>query len=187
MQLRGLGAACASGASRLEVTDAGPGARRRGGLRPGLRGPPAQAGHPAPAPGPARAATAGGRAARGRHGRRRRRRRGAPRVPPGRGGRPGVGRPMSGAGPRSPPLLMTRMPTPRSIQLTYLLLLLGNTLAASFIWGINTLFLLDAGLSNTRGLRRQRVLHGRDGAVRGADRGRGRHGGAAGCRTCSGR
>src|SRR6187431_3159488 len=36
----------------------------------------------------------------------------------------------------------------RSIQRTYLLLLLGNTLAASFIWGINTLFLLDAGLSN---------------------------------------
>jgi MFS family permease len=27
-------------------------------------------------------------------------------------------------------------------------LLLGNTLAASFIWGINTIFLLDAGLSN---------------------------------------
>ncbi len=41
------------------------------------------------------------------------------------------------------------MPTPRSIQRTYLLLLLGNTLAASLIWGINTLFLLDAGLSNT--------------------------------------
>jgi MFS family permease len=39
-------------------------------------------------------------------------------------------------------------PTPRSIQRTYLLLLLGNTLAASFIWGINTIFLLDAGLSN---------------------------------------
>ena len=38
--------------------------------------------------------------------------------------------------------------TPRSIQRTYLLLLLGNTLAASFIWGINTIFLLDAGLSN---------------------------------------
>ncbi len=36
----------------------------------------------------------------------------------------------------------------RRIQLTYLTLLLGNTLAASFIWGINTLFLLDAGLSN---------------------------------------
>src|SRR5512133_1773670 len=34
------------------------------------------------------------------------------------------------------------------IQRTYLVLLLGNTLAASFIWGINTLFLLDAGLSN---------------------------------------
>jgi MFS family permease len=40
------------------------------------------------------------------------------------------------------------MPTPRSIQTTYLTLLLGNTLAASFIWGINTIFLLDAGLSN---------------------------------------
>src|SRR3954463_7768659 len=40
------------------------------------------------------------------------------------------------------------MDTPRSIQRTYLLLLLGNTLAASFIWGINTIFLLDAGLSN---------------------------------------
>lgn len=40
------------------------------------------------------------------------------------------------------------MPTPRSIQITYLTLLLGNTLAASFIWGINTIFLLDAGLSN---------------------------------------
>jgi MFS family permease len=40
------------------------------------------------------------------------------------------------------------MPTSRSIQRTYLLLLLGNTLAASLIWGINTIFLLDAGLSN---------------------------------------
>ncbi|HYY81367.1 MAG TPA: MFS transporter [Actinomycetes bacterium] len=38
--------------------------------------------------------------------------------------------------------------TPRTIQRTYLLLLLGNTLAASLIWGINTIFLLDAGLSN---------------------------------------
>jgi MFS family permease len=40
------------------------------------------------------------------------------------------------------------MPTPRSIQTVYLVLLLGNTLAASLIWGINTIFLLDAGLSN---------------------------------------
>jgi MFS family permease len=40
------------------------------------------------------------------------------------------------------------MTTPRSIQRTYLTLLLGNTLAASLIWGINTIFLLDAGLSN---------------------------------------
>lgn len=35
-----------------------------------------------------------------------------------------------------------------SIQNIYLYLILGNTLAASFIWGINTIFLLDAGLSN---------------------------------------
>src|SRR3954463_13247826 len=40
------------------------------------------------------------------------------------------------------------MDTPRTIQRTYLVLMLGNTLAASLIWGINTIFLLDAGLSN---------------------------------------
>src|SRR5512145_693719 len=40
--------------------------------------------------------------------------------------------------------------SPRGIQRVYLLLLLLHTLAASFIWGINTLFLLDAGLSNTQ-------------------------------------
>jgi MFS family permease len=39
--------------------------------------------------------------------------------------------------------------TARRVQRTYLLLTLLTTLAASFIWGINTLFLLDAGLSNT--------------------------------------
>ncbi len=38
--------------------------------------------------------------------------------------------------------------SPRSIQRIYLGLLLGNTLAASLIWGINTIFLLDAGLTN---------------------------------------
>jgi MFS family permease len=38
----------------------------------------------------------------------------------------------------------------RRVQTTYLILLLLHTLAASFIWGINTLFLLDAGLSNTQ-------------------------------------
>ncbi len=37
---------------------------------------------------------------------------------------------------------------PKSIQSIYLWLITGNTLAASFIWGINTIFLLDAGLSN---------------------------------------
>jgi MFS family permease len=36
----------------------------------------------------------------------------------------------------------------KSIQYIYLYLMTGNTLAASFIWGINTIFLLDAGLSN---------------------------------------
>jgi MFS family permease len=40
------------------------------------------------------------------------------------------------------------VPSSRSIQRTYLLLMLGNTLAASLIWGINTIFLLDAGLNN---------------------------------------
>ncbi len=35
------------------------------------------------------------------------------------------------------------------VRRTYLLLTLLSTLAASFIWGVNTLFLLDAGLSNT--------------------------------------
>jgi MFS family permease len=39
--------------------------------------------------------------------------------------------------------------TARTVERTYLLLTLLTTLAASFIWGINTLFLLDAGLSNT--------------------------------------
>jgi len=38
----------------------------------------------------------------------------------------------------------------RHVVRVYLLLLLLHTLAASFIWGINTLFLLDAGLSNAQ-------------------------------------
>ena len=41
-----------------------------------------------------------------------------------------------------------RDPSSASIQRIYLTLMLGNTLAASFSWGINTIFLLDAGLSN---------------------------------------
>ena len=36
----------------------------------------------------------------------------------------------------------------RRVQGVYYTLILGNTVAASFIWGINTLFLLDAGLTN---------------------------------------
>jgi MFS family permease len=39
--------------------------------------------------------------------------------------------------------------TASQVQRVYLLLTLLTTLAASFIWGVNTLFLLDAGLSNT--------------------------------------
>jgi MFS family permease len=38
--------------------------------------------------------------------------------------------------------------TARGVVRTYLMLLLGNTLAQALIWGINTIFLLDAGLSN---------------------------------------
>jgi MFS family permease len=38
--------------------------------------------------------------------------------------------------------------TPASVQRVYLSLTLLTTFAASFIWGVNTLFLLDAGLSN---------------------------------------
>src|SRR5439155_3166715 len=44
---------------------------------------------------------------------------------------------------------MTSDPT-RSVERTYLVLTLLTTLAASFIWGINTLFLLSAGLDNTQ-------------------------------------
>lgn len=39
-------------------------------------------------------------------------------------------------------------PAARTVVRTYLVLVSGNTLATSLIWGINTLFLLDAGLSN---------------------------------------
>jgi hypothetical protein len=38
----------------------------------------------------------------------------------------------------------------RLVQRVYLVLLLLQTLAASFIWGINTVFLLDAGFTNTQ-------------------------------------
>ena len=41
------------------------------------------------------------------------------------------------------------LPTAQTIQRTYLVLTTLTTLATSFIWGVNTLFLLDAGLSNT--------------------------------------
>lgn len=44
--------------------------------------------------------------------------------------------------------MTVELPTARRVQGTYYGLVLGNTLAASFIWGVNTLFLLDAGLTN---------------------------------------
>jgi MFS family permease len=49
---------------------------------------------------------------------------------------------------------MSSLPSPigttaAHVQRVYLLLTLLTTLAASFIWGVNTLFLLDAGLNNT--------------------------------------
>src|SRR5204862_3738039 len=36
----------------------------------------------------------------------------------------------------------------RTVERTYLVLTLLTTLASSFIWGINTIFLLGAGLNN---------------------------------------
>jgi hypothetical protein len=38
--------------------------------------------------------------------------------------------------------------TSTTVRRTYYVLTAGNTLAASLIWGINTIFLLDAGLTN---------------------------------------
>jgi hypothetical protein len=38
----------------------------------------------------------------------------------------------------------------RTVERTYLALTLLTTLASSFIWGINTIFLLDAGLDNAQ-------------------------------------
>jgi MFS family permease len=38
--------------------------------------------------------------------------------------------------------------TPARVRRTYYVLGFGNTLAASLIWGVNTIFLLDAGLNN---------------------------------------
>jgi MFS family permease len=44
---------------------------------------------------------------------------------------------------------MTVVPSsPPQIRRTYYVLGFGNTLAASLIWGVNTIFLLDAGLNN---------------------------------------
>ena len=42
------------------------------------------------------------------------------------------------------------LPKPQNVQRVYLTLTALNTLSASLIWGINTLFLLNAGLSNAQ-------------------------------------
>jgi MFS family permease len=47
------------------------------------------------------------------------------------------------------PPVVIEAPTPDRVQRTYLVLILLQTLAASLIWGINTLFQLDAGLTLT--------------------------------------
>jgi MFS family permease len=47
-------------------------------------------------------------------------------------------------------MIKLMIPTTQNVKRTYFALTLLSTLAASFIWGINTLFLLDAGLSNTQ-------------------------------------
>ena len=51
--------------------------------------------------------------------------------------------------------------TARTVQRTYLVLTLFTTLAASFIWGINTLFLLERRARQHPGVHGQRVLHRR--------------------------
>src|SRR5438132_10981375 len=46
-------------------------------------------------------------------------------------------------------MMPSTLPSSHRIQRVYLLLVLLQTLAESLIWGINTLFLLDAGMTNT--------------------------------------
>ena len=70
-------------------------------------------------------------------------------------------------------------PSSRAVQRVYLVLLLLHTLAASFIWGINTLFLLDAGLSNTEAFAANAFFTAGHGPLRGADRRGRRHARAA--------
>ena len=54
----------------------------------------------------------------------------------------------------------------RVVVRTYLLLTVLTTLAASLIWGINTLFLLDAGLSDTDAFAANAFYYSWPGAVR---------------------
>ena len=66
------------------------------------------------------------------------------------------------AGKRGGGLLLTMS---NSVQRTYLCLTLLSTLAGSFTWGINTLFLLDAGVQRGLELRHGHPARG-EGAAR---------------------
>ena len=85
-----------------------------------------------------------------------------------------------GAGPAPyPRARRPEMPTATTIKRTYYTLLLGNTLAASLIWGINTIFLLDAGLNNFEAFAANAFFTAGMVVVRGADGDRRRHVGSA--------
>ena len=73
----------------------------------------------------------------------------------------------------------------RRVQRTYLLLTLLSTLAASFIWGINTLFLLDAGLNNAEAFAANAFFTAGHGDLRGPHRRRWRTSGAGAPPICS--
>ena len=69
----------------------------------------------------------------------------------------------------------SRPPDSRRVLAGYFTLAGLYTLSAAAIWGVNTLFLLDAGAELLRGLRRECRVLGRHGRVRGADRRRRGH------------
>ena len=71
------------------------------------------------------------------------------------------------------------VPTPRAVQRTYLVLTAREHARGVAHLGDQHDLPARRGALEPGGVRRQRVLHGRDGAVRGADRDRRRHGRAA--------
>ena len=77
-------------------------------------------------------------------------------------------------------------PSAAQVQRVYLLLTLLTTLATSFIWGVNTLFLLDAGLSNTEAFAANAFFSLGHGPLRGAHRRAWPTRAAGASRSCSG-